>query len=361
VPRIAHVISTPAGVGGAERVVAALADAGARRGWEQIVLNPFARDPEKSKLASLCASATYAGHPCSGWAQVPGTRRWLKKALQEVSPAIVHAHLFHALVAVASIRLSAGPPYVATHHHGDHFSYQGRRSYELIDRYAGARFDRVVVASEWVREFLFARYHYPPDKVVRIPNGWSGHPLPRNEAAQPTIVCVANFRPQKGHETLLEAFSRVRARVPDARLVLVGGGVLEQSTQAHASRLGLQQAVEFVGAVPDVWPYLSEAHVFALASLYEPQGVAVIEAMAAGLPVVASAVGGIRETVQPGRTGELVPSGDAQALADQLVRLLSSPALREEMGSAARRSAADLKMDVTTERYLGLYEELLRG
>jgi glycosyltransferase involved in cell wall biosynthesis len=119
--------------------------------------------------------------------------------------------------------------------------------------------------------------------------------------------------------------------------------------------------VTLAGAVEDIWPCLARAHVFALASHYEPLGIAILEAMAAGLHVVATEVGGIPEIVQPGVTGELVADGDAAAMADRLIALLGSAALRERMGAAAKEAAAGMTMDVTVDRYFALYERLLGG
>ena len=150
------------------------------------------------------------------------------------------------------------------------------------------------------------------------------------------ILCVANFRAQKGHRELIRAFAGVRAEIPHARLLLVGSGPLEAETRAMVDEIGLTGCVDFVGPTNDVAQYLAAADVFALASRYEPQGIAVIEAMASGLPVVATAVGGIVETIAEDETGFLVRPGDVEGLARALVRLLRSPELRARIGTAAR-------------------------
>src|SRR5437879_3786361 len=103
-PRIAHVISTPAGVGGAESVLADLVEGGTQRGWQQLVLNPFSRESEVAELATLYPGADIRVKPCARWWEIPQTRRWLQRELSAFAPDIVHAHLFHALVLVATIR-----------------------------------------------------------------------------------------------------------------------------------------------------------------------------------------------------------------------------------------------------------------
>jgi glycosyltransferase involved in cell wall biosynthesis len=118
--------------------------------------------------------------------------------------------------------------------------------------------------------------------------------------------------------------------------------------------------VEFAGTVPDIWPHLARADVFALASRTEAFGIAVVEAMAAGLPVVAAAVGGVPELVSPGVTGELFPPGDHRALAAHLLRLLREPELRGRMGAAAQQAAEGYRLKETVRKYCALYADLLR-
>jgi glycosyltransferase involved in cell wall biosynthesis len=174
------------------------------------------------------------------------------------------------------------------------------------------------------------------------------------------VVCVANFRAQKRHDVLLDAFARVQGRVPEARLVLAGDGPLLGETKERARRLGLGESVEFLGPVGDIWSLLADSHVFALTSDYEGLPVALVEAMAAGLPVVATAVQGNTDLVRAGETGFLMPPGDASACAEHLVTLLRDPALQSGMGEAASKTAQDWTMERCVDRYFELYEELIR-
>ena len=357
-PRIAHVISTR-GLGGAERFLAALVGHGAANGWEQLVLNPFAGDVS-GELRASCHPASFAARRCDGPQQLPATRRWLGARLDDFAPDVVHVMLFHALTVMGTLPRRRGTRRVATNVYGDwvRITRLGR-VIRPVDRWAGTRVDRVIAISESVRRSLVSSYGYPESKVSCIPLGWLGTPLPRQpDPEHPTIVCVGGLRPEKGHDSLLAAMSLVCDDIPAARLVIVGDGDRRAALEADVAARGLVGAVEFAGAVPDVWPYLARADVFASASYAEAFGIGIAEAMAAGLPVVAPEVGAIPELVRPGVTGELFPPGDHVALAAHLSALLRSAELRARMETAARATAEGLRMENVVPRYFAIFEEL---
>jgi L-malate glycosyltransferase len=356
--RIAHVISTPEGVGGAEQTLSQLVRYGAAQGWIQLVLNPFALSPCATQLRSLCAPADYDAKPGATWTALPSVRRWLIRRLRAFHPQIVHAHLFHASALVASVPRPHGARLVLSHQHGDHFLAAGARAYELADRLTGRRYDQVVACSQSVEDFLLYRYNYPTRKVCCVRNGWSGTAIERNGVGR-SIICVARFRAQKNHRSLVDALAQVRECVPDVRLQLVGEGSTRTDVEAHVNRLGLARHVEFLGQMSDVWPALAQARVFALPSLYEPLGIAALEAMAAGLPVVATAVGGLREIVADGQTGFLCRPDDAGDLAEHLTRLLTDDDLAVAMGRRAQEAARLYSAERTAEGYARVYEQLL--
>ncbi|MDQ4129502.1 MAG: glycosyltransferase family 4 protein, partial [Actinomycetota bacterium] len=348
------------GGGGAERLLNALVAEGERRGWEQLVLNAFARGVPAS-FAHLADTDIYRSRRCHRVLELPALRRWVSDELDGFHPDIVHVMLFHALLTVASLPVPTGARRLLTHVYGDGFRTEPYGSIKMrLDRWAGSRFDRTVAISEAVLRFLSSEYRYPPSKLACIPPGWSGDPLPHTGGGdRPTVVCVAKLRPEKGHDLLLAAFALVRQEVPNARLVLVGDGDLRPALESQAHELGLTEAVEFAGAVPSIWTYLAAADVFALASETEAFGMAIVEAMGAGLPVVAPDVGGVPELVVPGVTGELFPPGDHHALAARLIDLLASPERRARMAAAALDKAQPLRMEHTLPRYFALYDELL--
>jgi glycosyltransferase involved in cell wall biosynthesis len=205
------------------------------------------------------------------------------------------------------------------------------------------------------------QYSYPPEKIVRIRNGWDGQPhVVAYRGGRKTIVCVANFRAQKDHATLLLAFKQVLEQIPEARLLLVGDGPLKFNLIEMSKELRISNAVSFSGPVDNVWDHLARASVFALASVYEPLGIAVLEAMAAGLPVVATDVGGIPELVRHGANGLLVSPGNPRALALALLELLNNTVKAERLGKTAALDAAQFRTQKMLEEYFDLYEELIR-
>ena len=360
-PRIAHVISARSVIGGAEKILIALVREASRRGWSQLVINPFADDLIRSRMAEQLDGADYLAIPGRSWRSLAEIRQRTRRALGDFEPDVIHAHLFHALALVSSLK-RRGEKRVLSHQHGRLRVARRRYAEAAIDWLGGFRYDQIIACSHDVRRFVVSRYRYNPDSTIVIQNGWTGHPrLDDPKATTPTAVCVANLRPEKGHDTLLDAWSRVVDRVPSAILELVGGGPLERSLRRKANELGIDSSVRFMGPVDDVWPLLAHAHVFVLPSLHEPFGIVAVEAMAAGLPVIASNVGGLREFIDAGVNGVLVPAGDARALSAELTDLLLNERRRDALGTEARRRAQAYRLERTVEQYLNAYEQLIAG
>lgn len=172
-------------------------------------------------------------------------------------------------------------------------------------------------------------------------------------------TCVARLCEQKNQAALLESFARGPGQDPRARLLLVGEGPQRAALEAQVARLGLTN-VRFLGARADIPALLAASDVFVLASRWEGNPLAVMEAMAAGLPVIASAVGGVPELIRHGDTGLLMPLGAVNAFATAMSRLLADRERREAMGQAARRHALrQFDTRLMVERYEALYEQKL--
>lgn len=176
---------------------------------------------------------------------------------------------------------------------------------------------------------------------------------------QPVVGTVGNLTAKKDQAMLLAAFATVLDASPTARLVMVGGGPLEQDLRARAARMGIGASVTFTGVRPDVPRLLPAFDVFALSSRFEGLPIALLEALAAGLPVVATTAGGIPEVVEDGREGFLVAPGDAGAMAGRLLRLIEDPELREAMGEAAATRGVGCDIGPAVRRLQDLYDEVL--
>ncbi len=193
------------------------------------------------------------------------------------------------------------------------------------------------------------------DNLRETDSGWVEDGVPG-----PLVVTVGHLSREKGHRFLIDAWKDVTAEVPGARLIIAGEGPERDTLADQARKLGLQPSVTFAGFVEPVGGLLRSADLFVLPSLEEGLGSAALEAMWAGLPVVASAAGGISEAVAHGRTGLLVPPGDAGALAAAIVRLLNEPHTRLRMGAAGRaRVKRQFHASTMAERYLLIYRSLL--
>jgi glycosyltransferase involved in cell wall biosynthesis len=180
------------------------------------------------------------------------------------------------------------------------------------------------------------------------------------EAGQPVVVTVGFLRSEKAYEVLIEAAAQIAPSVPGLRVLIAGGGPEEAKLQALIDDLGLGEVVTLLGIRGDVPDLLAAADVAVCCSDFEGGPLAVMEYMGAGLPVVATRVGGLPELVRDGETGVLVPPRDPAALADALAGLLAEPARREALGAAGRKLRDDeYGIDSFIGRLEALYERLL--
>jgi glycosyltransferase involved in cell wall biosynthesis len=360
VRRITHIVSSPAGFGGAELLVSALARDACSRGDDVEVLLPFRDAGADRTFVDACAPARVHERIGPSLRGVLAARGWVARHLRRHRPDVVHTHLASALVIGAVLPRRLTPVLVTTHHHGDLWRIQGRRFASQVETLALRRYDLVVAVSGNVAEHLGQVAHIPSARIRVIVNGWVGSPLAPKPAAPPRVVCVGRLRPEKGQAVLLEAFAHVREQRPEVRLDLVGDGPERSSLARDVRRLKLDSAVEFHGDVRDVWPFLQSATVAVQPSLVEQFGISAVEAMAASVPVVATATGGLGPMVADSRAGLVVPPGDPEALAVAMLRVLDDTDLRTELAEAGPRYAAGLRLDRTLEAYARLYDDLGR-
>jgi len=214
---------------------------------------------------------------------------------------------------------------------------RGRR---LLNQWTVPLATHVVAVSDRVAAYAAREFRIPPDRLSTIVNGVDldhFRPALRDRDASPLVIgCTARLHRKNDHATLLRAFARLSTRWPEARLLLVGRGPEEPRLRALADGLKVSPRVNFLGEQPDVAPYLAQMDLYVQASVAEGMPNSVLEAVAAGLPVVATAVGGTPEVVLDGQTGLLVAPGDPSALADAMLTLLADPRLAERFGRAGR-------------------------
>ncbi len=236
-------------------------------------------------------------------------------------------------------------------------------------------FDRHVAVSAEIAAELRNRCRVRPSKITHIPNGLDAAPFLaaegervsfRHELGAPRWAVVATVvasLDSKGHADLLAAAATLAAEGLDLRVAVVGTGHRGRpEIEKRAAELGIAERVHLLGFRHDVPRILAGSDVFVLPTPSEGLSIAVMEAMAAGLPVVATRVGGNPELVEPGKTGYLVPVGDAAALADAMRPLARDAAVRRAMGRAGRaRVTHEFKAEKMVERYAALYDELLRA
>jgi glycosyltransferase involved in cell wall biosynthesis len=217
-----------------------------------------------------------------------------------------------------------------------------------------------VVANSHAAARRLALERVPARKIAVVPNGLDLQPLaPKSvPTGRRTIIVVANLRPEKGHDVLIDAAGLVLKRFPEARFEVVGDGPERVRLTALAAARGLSRAFTFLGHRDDVSARLGSADIFVLPSRSEAFPNAVLEAMAAGLPIVASGVGGIPELIVDGRTGLLVPAGDSAALAERLCRLMADEPLAARLAGAAHATA---EAHDSFDRMVALFESLYLG
>ncbi|MFQ3567711.1 MAG: glycosyltransferase family 4 protein [Aggregatilineales bacterium] len=300
----------------------------------------------------------------------------LYRLIREFKPHIVHTHTAKAGFVGRLAAWLAGVPVIIHTFHGHvfhgYFSPAKTRLFILLEQFAARLSDRIITLTENLREALAETYRIAPrEKIIAMPYGLD---LAAFAAAQrktgafrqqwgiapeaPLISIVGRLVPVKNHALFLQAAVRVRQMHPDARFAVVGDGELRASLEAQVDALGLRDVVTFTSWQRDVLPVYADSDVLVISSVNEGTPFTVIEALAAGCPVVATAVGGLPEFLDGGKLGALVPSGETEPLAAAIAATLTDPpdtaALRAEIVQryGIERLARDLDQ---------LYRTLLAG
>ncbi|WP_405878064.1 glycosyltransferase [Streptomyces sp. NBC_01384] len=356
------------GLGGAEKQLVLLARGLSARGIRTHLLVMFEKGPREEELRDSGVSVVELGFGRRSplWKSFVGNARAFARFvafLRKERPQVLQAFLMHAyLMAAPAARLARVPVLVAGRRSLGFFK-QGHRLALALERVATRWTDFLVANAQAVADDVRSDEGVPEAKIAVIHNG-----MPQNEfepvdpaevdTLLPVVLCVANLAPHKGHRYLLEACATLRRTQNPCTLVLIGDGPERSRLQQMADRLEID--ARFLGARTDVAGFLARADVVVLPSLFEGSSNAVMEAMAVGLPVVATAVGGTPELLE-GR-GVLVAPADATSLANGLHQVLGDQEAAAALGRRGREWAmANLTADVMVDRYVSLYRKLLEG
>jgi len=349
---------------------------GAERALVQLVTR---LDPSRWRSAVFCLSPPgtlvevleRAGVPvtCLGARGIRdlGVLFQLRRELKRFGPQIVQTFLFHANILGRLAAGWAGVPYCIS---GIRVSEKRSRWPLYLDRVTNRFVETNVCVSRAVAEFSAIVGGLSRSKLVVIPNGVEvatfAEALPADRTAlgipadARIILAVGRLDPQKGLHLLVESARNLAPRYSDLHFLLVGGGTLRRELVRQVTELHLESRVHFCGWRSDIPSVMKLGYGLALPSLWEGMPNVVLEAMAAGLPVVASAVEGVAELVIPNGTGFLVTPQSAEELTNALARLLDDPEEARRMGLAGQeRVASQFSWDKMAAAYADLYERLM--
>ena len=348
--------------GGVQAHVQQLADHLPLLGDDVFVLAPGPRDPFGGASVGRPFGVPFNGS-VAPVALSPLAGRRVVAQLARFAPDVVHVHEPAAPVTSLAACLWGPTPIVGTFHSWAERAslYRGAR---VLVRKAAARLSIRIAVSAPAIEHHARVLGLPAGSFREVPNGVdvarfaNASPLPElTRTGRPTVVFVGRLEQRKGVEELVRAFVQVKARRPTLRLVVVGEGPERDRCQALLPARLRADAV-FVGRVDadDLPRFYASADVVAAPALGgESFGIVLLEAMASGVPVIASSIPGYRSVLRDGVDGRLVPPGDVRALADGLDVLLDNAVLRAAMGAEGRRAAAAYDWPVVTQQLRGLY------
>jgi glycosyltransferase involved in cell wall biosynthesis len=304
----------------------------------------------------------------------------LYRIMRELRVDILHSHLFCSSLFASPIGwLCRVPVILETPHLSERWRRGWFKSRFVVDRFIGRFVGHYIAVSKANARYLSEEKGLPSRKIAVIHNGCDlarfapSHRPPSGlkatlgfQEADPVLVVTARLEPQKGHRILLQSLQTVRREFPQVRLVCLGEGCLRGELESQVRDLGLEDSVRFLGHQSNIMDWVALADFTVLPSLWEGLPLAAIESLAAGRPMVATAVDGTPEVVIDGKTGITVPPGDPERLAGAICRLLREPELRDRMGEAGRKwvmehFSQERQVRQTQELYLTAWEQCQRG
>jgi glycosyltransferase involved in cell wall biosynthesis len=365
--RIVYLVTTASPIGGAQIHVRDLAVAVAAQGHSPAVITsgqgPFIEDLRRLGIpVMVLRHLAVPIHPLRDLRAF----REIRAALTELRPELIAAHSSKAGILGRLAGRALRVPVVFTVH-GWAFTpgvppWQAA-IYRQAERLVGPLASKIITVSEFDRRLGLAARIADADRLVTVHNGMPD--VPSSRRAEPgrtpvRLIMVARFGAQKDHPTLFRALATLQHHAWE--LELIGDGPLRGEMESLAGALGLGARVHFLGQRTDVDQLLARAQISLLVTNWEGFPLSILESMRAGLPVVASSVGGIGESVRDQDTGYLVPRGDVALLRDRIERLVTASDLRVRMGAHGRaRYEQDFTLSHGVARTLAVYREVLSG
>ncbi len=372
-------VSTSTDIGGAEKVLYELATHARQRGIRVAVCSLKPKGPYSEALETMEIPVQSLNmSEAVGWKGalsfllcLPGLARIIKKN----KPQIVVSLLFRAnLLSRLASKLCRVPANISS----IHIIENDRPYYYLLDRWTAFMVTQYVAVSEKVKEATCRRSAIRPTRIKVIYNGVEL----KQEAQDPPDHCgdsehsiiaarlgifpgdqicgtVARLRPQKGIDYLLKAVPLLKSRFLGLKLLIVGDGPERATLELQAQKLDIQDRVIFAGLAASPFPYLRLMQVFVLPSLYEGLPMAILEAMAMGIPVVATNVGGVGEILEDQSTGLLVPPKNSEAIATAISLLLAQPSKAAQVAEAAKQTVRTrFNRAIMLREYDQVYDDL---
>ena len=288
------------------------------------------------------------------------------RVARRLGPQLIHTHLVHADVYGAAAAAACGAGLVSTKHNDDPFR---TGPFRHVERLVTRRAAKVICITSSLARFNVEQVGLPASKVTvihygldRLPDPWGPPGGPELPGDARVLLAVSRLERQKGLDVAIEALARIRPRHPHVVLLVLGQGSLEADLREQARALGVEAAVHLGWRVGDVAAWLRRSELLVHPARWEGFGLALLEAMLAGLPVVASDVSSVPEIVVDGETGTLVPPDDPAALATALDALLSDGALRTAYGRAGlERAHREFSVERMAEQTERVYREAVRA
>jgi glycosyltransferase involved in cell wall biosynthesis len=365
-PRILQIIPTLVR-GGAEKQLTLLATGLARKGWDMHVCVLTHTGLLEEELRKAGVPLTFID---KRWKLDPFAYLRLKREIQRLQPDLVHTWLFAANAYGRQAAFAAGVKHVVA---GERCVDPWKGALQLtIDRYLATRTERIVTNSGGVRDF-YAGKGIPAEKFTVIPNGIAPFAPPPEQAVTREqllgelglsqdarlVGAIGRLWPQKRLKDVIWGADLIQCVRDDVHFLMIGDGPLRRRLERFAEQCYVAERVHFLGERSDIPRILPHLDLLMLASSYEGQSNAIMEAMSAGVPVVASDIPGNRDLVINGETGLLVDIGDRAGLAQKALMILADADLAKRLGSAGReRMLRDFSIEKMVERHEELYRTL---